>query len=138
MCKEKKKLRSRKMADGIGRISGGGSGYGVNWNNNRANNGEVDKKEAQEQKQAPVQQNKTLNPDEVLQFLTNNNYFMPASVDETSETSQTRTVDPDMAERVANSIEVYELVYSEMVDLFGEEAAPGKMDELMDKLLGMF
>ena len=126
------------MADGIGRISGGGSGYGVNWNNNRANNGEVDKKEAQEQKQAPVQQNKTLNPDEVLQFLTNNNYFMPASVDETSETSQTRTVDPDMAERVANSIEVYELVYSEMVDLFGEEAAPGKMDELMDKLLGMF
>lgn len=126
------------MADGIGRISGGGSGYGVNWNNNRANNGEVDKNEAQEQKQASAQQNKTLNPDEVLQFLTNNNYFMPASVDEVSETSQTRTVDPDMAERVANSIEVYELVYAEMVDLFGEEAAPGKMDELMDKLLGMF
>ena len=126
------------MANNIGAISGGGSGYGVNWNNNRANNNEVDKNEAQEQKQPSAQQNKTLNPDDVLQFLTNNNYFMPASVDETSEASQTRTVDPDMAERVANSIEVYELVYSEMVDLFGEEAAPGKMDELMDKLLGMF
>ena len=126
------------MANNIGAISGGGSGYGVNWNNNRANNNEVDKNDAQEQKQASAQQNKTLNPDDVLQFLTNNNYFMPASVDEVSEASQTRTVDPDMAERVANSIEVYELVYSEMVDLFGEEAAPGKMDELMDKLLGMF
>ncbi len=126
------------MANNIGAISGGGSGYGVNWNNNRANNNEVDKNDAQEQKQASAQQNKTLNPDDVLQFLTNNNYFMPASVDEVSEASQARTVDPDMAERVANSIEVYELVYSEMVDLFGEEAAPGKMDELMDKLLGMF
>ena len=124
------------MSMNVNNVNGGGSGYGVNWNNNR-NNGDVDTNNAKEQTAANVnQERKDVNPDDVMKFLANNNYFMPVQV-EAKPVSEVGGVDAETEERIAGYMERFEEIYAIVEQEFGAELAPSVMDLVMDKLMGM-
>ena len=118
------------MTDGIGRIFGGNS-YGVG--------GYVPQRREEDVPQnAPAQapvvdyEEMQIDPNKVMDFMASNNLF----VRESGVTTPAE-LDPECRERVANSMERFELIYGLVVEEFGEELAPAVMDLVMDKLMGM-
>ena len=118
------------MTDGIGRIFGGNN-YGVG--------GYVPQRKGEEAPQdltakAPVQnyEETQVDPSKVMDFLAANNFFV-APV----ETKGATEVDEATRARVESYMENFEMIYSVIVEEFGEELAPDVMDMAMDHLMGM-
>ena len=125
------------MADGIhgigyGNTSGVGSGYVPQRKGN-----DVGAQNAQEQAVYNAnQEHKDVNPDEVMKFLANNNFFMPVNV-EAKPVSEVGGVDAETEERIAGYMERFEEIYALIEHEFGPELSPAVMDLVMDKLMGM-
>ena len=117
------------MADGIGRIFGGGN-YGVG--------GYVPQRKEEEapqnSSQASVQNHEEtqVDPSKVMDFLAANNYFV-ASVG----TKGVGEVDNATRARVEGYMANFEMIYGVIVEEFGEELAPQVMDIAMDYLMDM-
>ena len=122
------------MADGIGNVSG--YGYGIGGFMPRAKKDEVEKNE---QQQAAVADNRPaetqVDPNKVMEFLANNNYFVAAP--KANVVSGTNEVDAATQDRVAGYMEQFEMIYGIVQEEFGEELAPAVMDIVMDKLMGL-
>ena len=116
------------MTDGIGRIFGGNN-YGVG--------GFVPHKKEEEtpkNAEAQVQHNfeeTQVDPAKVINFLANNNIFVGQV-----HKSEKAGLAPEVQDRIAASMENFELIYGVIVEEFGEENAPMVMDLTMDKLMG--
>lgn len=125
------------MADGIhgigyGNTSGVGGGYLP------PKKDDVNKEAAQEQTAANAnQERKDVNPDDVMRFLANQNYFIPAKVEAKPAAAGVDGVDAETQDRVAGYMERFEEIYAIIEEEFGPEFAPQAMDVAMDKLLGM-
>ena len=125
------------MADGIGRLSGYGNygvgGYVPNRNQNE-NNTEVNENQNQVNNNA---EDTKVDPKKVMDFLANNNYFIP----QTSETKvggvNLDNLDADAKERIAGFVENYVMIMNVIEQEFGAEKAPYVMDMVMDVLMGM-
>ena len=122
------------MADGISRIRGGSS-YGVGGYVPQRNEEKVDSHEQQAQAQSKFEETQ-VDPNKVMDFLSNNNYFMPVNV-ETKPASEVGKVDAETEERIAGYMERFEEIYAVVEQEFGAEFAPAVMDIVMDKLMGM-
>ena len=123
------------MADGIGRIFGGSS-YGVGGYIPQNHEQKVN---SEEQQQAQAQHNyeeTQVDPNKVMDFLANNNYFMPVNV-EAKPAAAVGGVDAETEERIAGYMERFEEIYAVVEQEFGAELAPAVMDLVMDKLMGM-
>ena len=123
------------MANNIGHISGYGN-YGVGPYVPQRKGNDV---EAEAQAQAQPQQNfeeTQVDPNKVMDFLANNNYFIPVGV-EKSSTAEIGGVDAETEERIAGYMERFEEIYAVVEQEFGAELAPAVMDIVMDKLMGM-
>ena len=124
------------MTDGVfgighGNTSGVGGGYLP------PKKDDVDSKAENQQSQANAnQERKDVNPDDVMRFLANNNYFIPANV-EAKPVTNIEGVDAETQERIASYMERFEEIYSIVEQEFGAELAPAVMDLVMDKLMGM-
>ena len=125
------------MADGIHGIGyGNTSGIGGGYLPPRKGD-DVDAQNAQDQNTYNAnQERKDVNPDEVMKFLSNNNYFMPVKT-ETRPAKEINVVDAETEERIAGYMERFEEIYAVVEDEFGAELAPAVMDLVMDKLMGM-
>ena len=124
------------MTDGVygigyGNTSGVGGGYYAPQNNN------ADETE-QENINAPVNnyEETQVDPDKVMAFLANQNYFMPVKTDAPA-TAEVGEVDAETEERIAGYMERFEQIYAVVEEEFGVELAPAVMDLVMDKLMGM-
>ena len=125
------------MADGIHGIGyGNTSGIGGSYVPQRKGN-DVDAQNAQDQTAYNAnQEHKDINPDEVMKFMANNNFFMPVNV-ETKPASEVGGVDAGAEERIAGYMERFEEIFSIIEQEFGTERAPLVMDYVMDSLMGM-
>ena len=123
------------MADGIGRIMGGSS-YGVGGYVPQRNEEKVDSQEQQHAQAQPNYEETQVDPNKVMDFLANNNYFIPVGV-ESSSISGVGEVDAETEERIAGYMERFEEIYAVVEQEFGAELAPAVMDIVMDKLMGM-
>lgn len=123
------------MADGIGRIFGGGNSYGVGgYVPQRKNEGAENQ---ENQTQVPVNNSETqVDPQRVMDFLAQNNYFMPINV-EANPATEAGSVDKETEERISSYMQDFEKIYSIIEQEFGAELAPAVMDLVMDKLMGM-
>ena len=123
------------MADGIhgigyGNTSGVGGGY------IRQRRDDVETKQEQ-QPQAQVNHEETqVDPNKVMDFLSNNNYFI-TGVSEVEKAGEVSGVDTETEDRIAGYMERFEEIYSLIEQEFGAELAPAVMDLVMDKLMGM-
>ena len=122
------------MADGIGRIFGGNN-YGVGGFISQRKNEEGTDTQTQGSVQ-PNYEETQVDPNKVMDFLANNNYFIPVKV-EANPVSGTESVDSDTEERIAAYMERFEQIYSIVEQEFGPELSPAVMDLVMDKLMGM-
>ena len=134
--KKRKNLRSGKMTNNIGSISGGGSSWGVDWSNNSSNSNSVEENNAQEQGTNAQPERKDVNPDDVMRFLASQNYFMPVQA-ESASAANVDGVDAETEQRIASYMERFEEIYAVVEEEFGAELAPAVMDLVMDKLMGM-
>ena len=118
------------MTDSIGRIFGGNS-YGVGGYVPNRKEEEAPQNAAA---QAPAQnyEETQVDPNKIMDFLANNNFFI-APVD----SPKTTTVDAATQERITGYMENFEMIYGVVVEEFGEELAPDVMDFCMDYLMGM-
>ena len=116
---------------GYGNTSGIGGGYLPPKNNN-----DVDENKANEQGANANVERKDVNPDDVMAFLANQNYFIPVKT-ETAPAGEIGNVDAATEERIAGYMERFEGIYSVVEQEFGTELAPAVMDLVMDKLMGM-
>lgn len=118
------------MTSNIGPVSGG-SNYGVNPYDYK-------RKEEEAPQNAPAQapvdnhEETQVDPNKVMEFMANNNLFVKPT-----GTTTPPELDPECRERVANSMERFEVIYGLISEEFGEELAPAVMDLVMDKLMGM-
>ena len=125
------------MTDGVFGIGyGQTSGIGGGYLPPKKDNDVEEKNNAQEQTAASVQR-KDVNPDEVMAFLANQNYFMPVSVEAKPAVKEVGGVDAETEERIAGYMERFEEIYAVVEQEFGAEVAPTVMDLVMDKLMGM-
>jgi len=124
------------MTDGIHNI-GSGSSYGIGgyFPNNKRD--DVKESENKEQTTNANTERKDVNPDDVMKFLANNNYFMPVKVENAQPAAEVNGVDAETAERIAGYMERFEEIYAIIEQEFGTELAPTVMDLVMDKLMGM-
>ena len=125
------------MADGIhgigyGNTSGVGGGYLPPKQNN-----DVEENNVQEQRANANTEHRDVNPDEVMAFLANQNFFMPVKADEAAPAAEVSEVDAATEERIAGYMERFEEIYAVVEEEFGVELAPAVMDLVMDKLMGM-
>ena len=125
------------MADGIHGIGyGNTSGVGGGYIPQRKGN-DVDANNAQNQAAYNAnQEHKDVNPDDVMKFMANNNFFMPVNV-ETKSAAEFGGVDAGAEERIAGYMERFEEIFSIVEQEFGAERAPLVMDYVMDSLMGM-
>ena len=124
------------MTDGVfgigyGNTSGVGGGYLP-----PKKESDVDSNKAQEQSANANVEHKDVDPNEVMAFLANQNYFMPVSV-EAKPAAEIGGVDAETEERIAGYMERFEEIYAVVEQEFGAELAPAVMDLVMDKLMGM-
>lgn len=122
------------MADGIGRIFGGNN-YGVGSYGPQRKEESVD---AQAQNQAQPQNNfeeTQVDPNKVMDFLANNNYFMPVEV-QAKPAGQVGAVDAATEERIAGYMDRFEQIYAIVENDFPRNPE-AVMDVVMDKLLGL-
>jgi len=122
------------MADGIGRIAGGGSGNGVFWNNNRGKqNNNVEQKQ---EGQVAVPENKKTVVDEqkVWEFMANNNYFVAPAKTNNNKIAD----DVAMQARIEDFISQYSIIMTTIEAEFGKEVAPTVFDMMMGKLMEIF
>ena len=121
------------MTDGIGRLSGYGN-YGVGGYVPQRRNDEVSKEaQAQTQQQTNNYEETQIDPSKVMEFLSNNNFFVTAS----APSAEVNEVDAATQDRVASYMEQFEMIYGVVQEEFGEELAPVVMDMVMDRLIGM-
>ncbi len=125
------------MADGIHGIGyGNTSGVGGGYIPHRKGN-DVDSNNAQEQTAYNAnQEHRDVNPDDVMKFMANNNFFMPVNV-EAKPAVEVGGVDAETEDRIAGYMERFEEIYAIVENEFGAELAPSVMDAVMDKLMGM-
>lgn len=124
------------MADGINRIGyGTSSGIGGGYVPNRRD--DLKNAENDEQTANVNTERKDVNPDDVMKFLANNNYFMPVQVENTQPVVETVDVDVETQERIAEYMARFEEIYAIVEQEFGAEIAPAVMDLVMDILMGM-
>lgn len=129
---KKNRKRSRKMADGIGRLSGYGN-YGVGGYMPQRRNDISKEAEAQQQPMTNNNHEETqVDPSKVMEFLAGNNFFVAAP-----PTTEVGEVDAATQDRVGGYMEQFEMIYGIVQEEFGEELAPAVMDIVMDKLMGM-
>ena len=124
------------MTDGIHSI-GSGASYGVGSGyvpNRRDDANETGQNEI---KTNADTERKDVNPDDVMKFLANNNYFMPVKVENAQPTVEIGGVDAETEERIAGYMERFEEIYAIVEQEFGTELAPAIMDLVMDNLMGM-
>lgn len=120
------------MTDGIGRLSGYGN-YGVGGYMPQRKQGDVSK-EANPQEQGLVNnfEETQVDPSKVMEFLSNNNFFVAVPV-----AAEVGEIDSAAQDRIAGYMEQFEMIYGIVLEEFGEELAPAVMDVVMDKLMGM-
>lgn len=124
------------MADGIHGIGyGNTSGVGGGYIPQRKGN-EVDAKEQNQAQAQPNYEETQVDPNKVMDFLAQNNYFMPVQVD-AQPAGEVGAVDAETEERIAGYMERFEEIYAIVEQEFGAELAPAVMDLVMDKLMGM-
>ena len=123
------------MTDGIGRILGGSS-YGVGGYVPQRKENEVNAEEQQQAQAQPNYEETQVDPNKVMDFLANNNYFIPVGV-ESGSIAGVGEVDAETEERIAGYMERFEEIYAVVEQEFGAELAPAVMDIVMDKLMGM-
>lgn len=124
------------MADGIHGIGyGNTSGVGGGYIPQRKGN-EVDAKEQNQAHAQPNYEETQVDPNKVMDFLAQNNYFMPVQV-EAQPAGEVGAVDAETEERIAGYMERFEEIYAIVEQEFGAELAPAVMDLVMDKLMGM-
>ena len=124
------------MTDGIygigyGNTSGVGGGYLPPKKGN-----DVEENNAQNQAANANVEHKDVDPNEVMAFLANQNYFMPVQV-EAKPAAEVGGVDAATEERIAGYMERFEEIYSVVEQEFGAELSPVVMDFVMDKLMGL-
>ena len=126
------------MADGIHGIGyGNTSGVGGGYIPQRKGN-DIDANNAQDQSAYNANQDhKDVNPDDVMKFLANNNFFMAVNKADVAPAAEVGEVDAETEERIAGYMERFEEIYSLIENEFGPELSPAVMDLVMDKLMGM-
>ncbi len=124
------------MADGIHSI-GSGASYGVGGGYVPNRRDEAKQPEQGEIKTNANTERKEVNPDDVMKFLANNNYFMPVRTEKPQPTVEVGHVDAETEERIAGYMERFEEIYAIVEQEFGTELAPAIMDLVMDNLMGM-
>lgn len=117
------------MTDGIGRLSGYGN-YGVGGYVPQRREEVPQEKQPQPQPSA-VHEEKAVDPEKVMEFLSGNNIFVQQT------TSDSAAADTSTQERVGGYMERFEMIYGIIQEEFGEELAPSVMDLVMDRLMGM-
>ena len=116
------------MTDGIGRIFGGNS-YGVG--------GYVPQRKEQAHEEAVAQPQVTnheetqVDPNKVMEFMANNNFFVAPADAATVPTE----LDAETQDRISGYMERFEMIYGIVQEEFGEELAPAVMDLVMDTLM---
>ena len=128
---KKKRKRSRKMTDGIGRLSGYGN-YGVGGYMPHRREEVSKEPEKQEQGLLKNHEETQIDPSKVMDFLANNNFFVASP-----SVGSVEGLDSATQDRVAGYMEQFEMIYGVVQEEFGEELAPAVMDVVMDKLMGM-
>ena len=124
------------MADGVYGIGyGNTSGVGGGYIPHRKTEENETKSENQAQQQ-PNYEETQVDPNKVMDFLANNNFFIPAVAD-VAPAQEVNGVDAETEDRIAGYMERFEQIFSIVEDEFGSELAPGVMDLVMDKLMGM-
>ena len=124
------------MADGIGRIFGGSS-YGVGGYIPQRKEETVETNEQQAQVQQNFQETQ-VDPNKVMDFLANNNYFMPVTVEAKPVANiEAAEVDAETQDSIAGYMERFEEIYSVVENEFGAQISPAVMDLVMDNLMGM-
>ena len=124
------------MTDGVygigyGNTSGVGGGYVP-----QRKDEEVDSKAENQAQQQPNYEETQVDPNKVMDFLANNNYFMPVRA-EVKAAPEISTVDAETEDRIAGYMERFEQIFGIVEEEFGTELAPSVMDSVMDKLMGM-
>ena len=128
------------MTDGVygigyGNTSGVGGGYMP------PKKSDVDKKEDEQPSTTQNAERKDVNPDDVMRFLANNNYFI--NLTNTNGTAGAsgvdgaEDIDAETEARFAEYMERFEEIYALIEEEFGSDLAPAVMDLVMDKLMGM-
>lgn len=125
------------MANGTNGIDGYGNGY-VNWYSNWKNrhNNSQDASQNNAPNNTPNYEEMQIDPNKVMDFLANNNYFIPIAAD-AAPAVDLNTGDAESEERIASYMERFEQIYFIVEQEFGAEFAPATMDLVMDKLMGM-
>ena len=118
------------MTNNINGINGYGNAYSFGYVPQRNNNAGNEEGE-QNNVQTETNQKTQVDPQKVMEFLANNNYFIGGT-----QTTSTGGVDAATEERIAGYMEQFEMIYGLVVEEFGEELAPAIMDLVMDKLIG--
>ena len=121
------------MSLNVNNVNGGGSN-GVSWNLG-SSNGNVDENKAEDQSLNANVERKDVNPEDVMRFLANQNYFVPVKAD--AKVPGVEGVDAETQERIAGYMERFEELFAIIEDEFGAEMAPQVFDVAMDILLGM-
>ena len=121
------------MADGIGNVSG--YGYAIGGFMPRTKKDDVEKNEQQDVVADNRPAENQVDPNKVMEFLSNNNYFVAAP--KTAAVTGVAELDQATQDRVAGYMEHFEMIYGIVQEEFGEELAPAVMDIVMDKLMGM-
>lgn len=122
------------MTDGIGRIFGG-SNYGVGGYVPQRKNEEAADAQTQAGNAQPQNEETKVDPQKVMDFLANNNYFMP--VTDIKPAVEPEKADPELEDRIAGYMERFELIYAEFDDVFGPELAPAAFDIALNKLMSL-
>ena len=124
------------MADGI---------YGIGQGNTSGVNGgylppkkdnDIDEKKDQNPAANANTEHKEVDPDEVMAFLANQNYFMPVGTPAARVKSENAN-DSELEERIAGYMEKFEQIYAVVEKEFGIMSAPSVMNAVMDNLMGM-
>ena len=124
------------MTDGVYGIGyGNTSGVGGGYVPQRKSDEGDSKAENQAQRQ-PNYEETQVDPSKVMDFLANNNYFIPAAA-EVASVPEVKGVEAETEERIAGYMERFEQIFAVIEDEFGAELAPSVMDLVMDKLMGM-
>ena len=133
------------MADGIHGIGyGNTSGVGGGYIPRRKGN-DVDANNAQDQTAYNAnQEHKDVNPDEVMKFMANQNFFIDVQLAQLDKADgkvdgkfNVDSIDDEAQDRIAGYMERFEEIYAIVENEFGAELAPSVMDLVMDKLMGM-
>lgn len=119
------------MTNGIGNVTGFGSGYPVGGYSNNNNNGTDKTGVGANPTPADIEATQ-VDPNVVMDFLAANNYFVNLV-----ENNGISDLDDATRTRIEGYMENFDLIYSIIVEEFGEDLAPDVMVIAMNNLMNI-